>query len=147
MLLSRSIQWKGERYAMANVFPVDVETSSAPQGHGYVEMVVDKINPYYMIGTVLRGHEFHYSRIAMQTELPDSACLIRRGTGAYGRRDGLITKKVWASYTHVHAAATPEWADGIINLARQHRACLPLGKDAKCYPRTARGCALLRGGL
>lgn len=144
MLLSRSIRWDGKRYAMANVLPFDVETSSAPQGHGYVEIVVDTVNLYYPVGTVLRGHEFHYSRIALQPELPNSACLVRRGTGAYGRRDGLITKKVWASYTHVHAAATPEWANGIINLARQHRARIPLGKAAGCYPQTAPACTLQR---
>jgi cobyrinic acid a,c-diamide synthase len=101
--------------------PFDIETSSKPQGHGYVEMLVDTINPYYPVGTALRGHEFHYSRIAPQTELPNSACLVRRGVGVYGGRDGLITKNIWASYMHVHAAATPEWAKGIINLARQHR--------------------------
>jgi cobyrinic acid a,c-diamide synthase len=122
MLLSRSIHWNGTRYRMANVLPIDIETGSAPQGHGYVEMIVDTVNPYYQVGSVLRGHEFHYSRIALQTEPPNSACLVRRGTGAYGRRDGLITKKIWASYTHVHASATPEWADGIINLARQYHA-------------------------
>jgi cobyrinic acid a,c-diamide synthase len=122
MLLSRSIQWKGRHYSMSNVFPFDIETSSAPQGHGYVEMVVDTLNPYYPVGTVLRGHEFHYSRIAPQSEMPNGACALRRGVGVYGGRDGLMKMNVWASYTHVHATATPEWARGIINLARRHRA-------------------------
>jgi len=121
MLLSRSIQWHGKRHAMAGVLSFDIETDSTPQGHGYVEMVVDTVNPYYVVGTTLRGHEFHYSRIAPQSELPNSACQIRRGTGADARRDGMITKNVWASYTHLHALATPEWATGIINLAREHR--------------------------
>jgi cobyrinic acid a,c-diamide synthase len=123
MLLSRSIHWNGRRYAMANVLPIDIETSSAPEGHGYVEMIVDTANPYYPVGTVLLGHEFHYSRIAPQNKPPITACLLRRGTGACGGRDGLITNNVWASYTHVHASATPEWADGLIKLARRHRAC------------------------
>ena len=80
MLLSRSIRWNGNRHVMADVLPFEIETSSAPQGHGYVELLVDTVNPYYPVGTVLRGHEFHYSRIALQTELPNSACLVRRGT-------------------------------------------------------------------
>jgi cobyrinic acid a,c-diamide synthase len=122
MLLSRSIHWNGRRYAMANVLPLDIETSGAPQGHGYVEMIVDAANPYYPVGTVLLGHEFHYSRVAPQDKPPLTACQLRRGTGACGGRDGLIANKVWASYTHVHAAATPEWAHGVINLARHHRA-------------------------
>jgi cobyrinic acid a,c-diamide synthase len=92
-------------------------------------------NPFYAPGTVLRGHEFHYSRIALasaasasaealDSKPPATACSVRRGTGAIGKRDGLIVNNVWASYTHLHASATPEWAEGIIKLARWHRASL-----------------------
>jgi cobyrinic acid a,c-diamide synthase len=34
-------------------------------------------------------------------------------------RDGLVTQNVFAAYTHLHAAATPQWAAGILNAARQ----------------------------
>jgi cobyrinic acid a,c-diamide synthase len=127
MLLSRSIQWQGRRFRMAGVLPIDIEVGSAPQGHGYVEAAVDTPNPFYAVGTVLRGHEFHYSRIAvaseaLKSEPPATACSVRRGTGAIGKRDGLIVNNVWASYTHLHASATPEWAEGVIKLARRHRA-------------------------
>ena len=133
MLLSRSIQWQGRRFAMAGVLPIDIEVGSAPQGHGYVEVAVDAPNPFYAVGTVLRGHEFHYSRIAVaaaasgtaeaqEPERPATACSVRRGTGAIAKRDGLIVGNVWASYTHLHAGATPEWAEGVIRLARLHRA-------------------------
>jgi hypothetical protein len=27
---------------------------------------------------------------------------------------------VWASYTHVHAQATPEWAEGLLGAARAY---------------------------
>jgi cobyrinic acid a,c-diamide synthase len=47
---------------------------------------------------------------------------VHRGTGAIQKRDGLIVNHVWASYTHLHAGATPEWAEGVIELARRHRA-------------------------
>jgi cobyrinic acid a,c-diamide synthase len=133
MLLSRSIQWQGRRFGMAGVLPIDIEVGSAPQGHGYVEVAVDAPNPFYAVGTVLRGHEFHYSRIAvapaasgiaeaLESERPATACSVRRGTGAMAKRDGLIVGNVWASYTHLHASATPEWAQGVIKLARLHRA-------------------------
>ncbi len=127
MLLSRSIQWQGRRFRMAGVLPIDIDVGSAPQGHGYVEAAVDTPNPFYAVGTLLRGHEFHYSRIAVASEVlkpepPATACSVRRGTGAIGKRDGLIVNNVWASYTHLHASATPEWAEGVVKLARRHRA-------------------------
>jgi len=63
MLLARSIAWRGESHAMAGVLPFDVEVLDRPQGHGYVELLVDRPNPFFAVGAKLRGHEFHYSRI------------------------------------------------------------------------------------
>ena len=64
MLLARSLTWRGVRYPMANVFPIDVEAFAAPQGHGYSEFASRCTqNPFFPQGAVLRGHEFHYSRI------------------------------------------------------------------------------------
>ncbi len=122
MLLAQSIRWRGVRYPMAAVLPVDVEVSVTPQGHGYVEMEVTEANPFYPCGTVLRGHEFHYSSIAPLGPMPRTACAVWRGTGACGKRDGLMQNQVWASYTHLHATASPEWAEGLVRAAREHRA-------------------------
>ncbi len=130
MLLSRAIRWDGKCYAMAGVLPFEVEVGSAPQGHGYVELTVDAANPFYPVGTVLRGHEFHYSRVSVpadtvlagEAEALKTACQVRRGTGALGKRDGVIVKNVWASYTHLHARATPEWAAAVVGLGRRCRA-------------------------
>ncbi len=116
MLLSRAIRWDGKRHAMAGVLPFEVEVGSAPQGHGYVEMTVDRENPFYPLGTVLRGHEFHYSRVALASDAPQTACAVQRGTGVRDKRDGVIANNVWASYTHVHARATPEWAAAVLAL-------------------------------
>jgi cobyrinic acid a,c-diamide synthase len=120
MLLSRAIRYKGRRFAMAGVLPFDVEVCAAPQGHGYIELTVDHPNPYYPVGTAIRGHEFHYSRIIPAGHLPPTACAVQRGTGSFEGREALLVEGVWASYTHVHALATPEWALGLMQAARQH---------------------------
>lgn len=118
MLLSQAIHWKGGVFVMAGVLPFDVEVCAKPQGHGYVELLVDSPNPFYPLRTKIRGHEFHYSRIIpAQTSLP-TACSVRRGTGSFKGRDGVLVENVWASYTHVHAEATPEWAWGLLAQAR-----------------------------
>ena len=119
MLLSRALLWKGKRYPMASVFPFDVEVLSSPQGHGYVDLFVDTPNPFFDCGTRIRGHEFHYSHIIGDCGLPPTACAVLRGTGSYEKRDGVITGNVWASYTHIHALGTPEWARGFLELARR----------------------------
>jgi cobyrinic acid a,c-diamide synthase len=114
MLLSRALRWKDKRFSMAGVLPFEVEVDAAPQGHGYVEMTVDASNPFYPVGTVLRGHEFHYSRAALASEPARTACQMRRGTGLWTKRDAAVVHNVWASYTHLHARGTPEWAPAVI---------------------------------
>jgi cobyrinic acid a,c-diamide synthase len=122
MLLARSIQWNCKRYTMSGALPIDVDVDSAPQGHGYVEMTVTEPNPFFHEGAVLHGHEFHYSRIVRQPDMPIAACKVSRGTGCYDKRDGLLLNNIWAGYTHLHAAASPEWATGILSAARKHKA-------------------------
>jgi cobyrinic acid a,c-diamide synthase len=119
MLLSRAFHWKDRCYEMANVFPFDVSVSDTAQGHGYSELRVDAQNAFFPIGTTLRGHEFHYSRIVAQSQSAATACAVLRGTGCFAGRDAVVIKNVWASYTHLHALATPEWAKGVMRAAEE----------------------------
>jgi cobyrinic acid a,c-diamide synthase len=119
MLLARRLAWKGQAYSMANVFPFDVEVCDTPQGHGYSELQVDTSNPFFPVGTVLRGHEFHYSRITGGGPSCPTACSVMRGTGCFPGRDCVFTRNVLASYTHLHALGTPEWARGVLQAAHE----------------------------
>lgn len=120
MLLSRAILWRGRSFPMAGVLPFVVEMCQRPQGHGYAVLSVDTPNPFFPVGTSLRGHEFHYSRLVLENAPVATACAVVRGRGCYARRDGILLENVWASYTHLHAQATPEWAKGIVRAARNY---------------------------
>lgn len=119
MLLARSLVWKGKRYGMAHVFPFDVELCAKPQGHGYSELRVQAPNPFFAAGTILRGHEFHYSRLAGADSAP-AACAVLRGVGCGSDRDFLVSRNTMAGYTHLHALATPEWARGVVAAAGKY---------------------------
>ncbi len=121
MLLSRAIRWGDAEYPMAGVLPFAVEMCTSPQGHGYSVLRVDRENPYFAPGTSLRGHEFHYSRIVPEGAPVRTACAVERGSGSCNRRGAIIERNIWASYTHLHALATPEWAAGLVNAARRFR--------------------------
>lgn len=122
MYLCRSLTFQGERFEMAGVFPVDLAVEARPQGHGYVEVVVDRENPVFPVGTRLRGHEFHYSRIREGGAPVATAYAVGRGVGTGEGRDGLQRFETLASYLHLHALGTPEWAPGLVAAARRHRA-------------------------
>ena len=121
MYLAKEIIWKERKYSLSGVLPLTINMCSKPQGHGYCEMIVDNENPFYEVGTLIRGHEFHYSKICEYDPAIKSCLTISRGQGCFHERDGLTYKNVFASYLHVHALATPEWADGMIKCARNYQ--------------------------
>lgn len=119
MYLGRSLKMGEKTYPMSEVLPLEFELHKRPRGHGYTNIVVDIENPFFPIGTRLKGHEFHYS--AVKTEGSDSihtAFKLERGTGILNGRDGVIYKNVIATYTHLHALGSPEWVDAVINRGR-----------------------------
>jgi cobyrinic acid a,c-diamide synthase len=138
MLLAQALHWKGTKFPMAGVLPFEVEVCAKPQGHGYEILTVDSPNPYYPIGTRIHAHEFHYSRIMPSGVHPPTACAVQRGTGCFQCRDGIVVKNVWASYAHVHATATAEWAQGLLARARNHQGQKTTPTGLECPEYTAR---------
>ncbi len=120
LYLSRSITYGERSGQMVGALPCEVTLTERPQGHGYVEAKVVVANPFFPVGTVLRGHEFHNSAITGTNNLL-AAYQVTRGHGLDGRRDALLYRNVLAAYTHLHALATPEWAPGLVAAARRHR--------------------------
>lgn len=119
MLLCEAVVWRGNSYPMAGWLPFPVHMCETPQGHGYAELLVDRPNPFYPPGLSLRGHEFHYSTIVLPPEEPETACTVRRGTGCFRGRDGIVQANTWAGYIHIHASGTPEWAPALVQCARR----------------------------
>lgn len=117
MYLAESLAVKSSVHPMVGALPVTVEQRSRPQGHGYVQAVVDAANPFLEPGAQLRGHEFHYSRIRDQGRQLSTVLSLERGTGVGGKRDGVVAGNVLATYTHVHALGLPCWAPAIVRAA------------------------------
>jgi len=113
MYLGRGITWGDKSGQMVGVLPIVVHMTGRPQGHGYVELTVEGNNPFFAPGLSLRGHEFHHSRVEALGPL-SCAYRLSRGQGIGGQRDGLVYKNVLASYAHLHALGTPEWAPALV---------------------------------
>ena len=117
--LGESIEFDGEVYPLAGVFPIRFGMSPKPQAHGYSVFVAEGDNPFYAQGQEVKGHEFRYSTILdWRGQTADLALKMTRGTGFSEGRDGLTTKNVLALYTHVHTLGTPAWAQGFMKRCR-----------------------------
>jgi len=126
MYLSQRIVWGEKSAEMVGVLPCEIEMTAKPQGHGYVIAQVENENPFFATGTVLRGHEFHNSRLITISINGSSNSLatayrLSRGNGLGDGRDGIIHRNVLASYTHLHSGGAPDWATGLVRKAQLYR--------------------------
>jgi len=123
MYLGKALLLENKTYPMSGIFPLTFCLEKKPQAHGYTVLEITEKNPFYTKGTVLKGHEFHYSRV-IDREMKDEthfSFLMKRGQGIIDKMDGLCYKNVLATYTHLHALGSPEWADGLVKKASSYK--------------------------
>ncbi|MFH1438663.1 MAG: cobyrinate a,c-diamide synthase [Pseudomonadota bacterium] len=119
--LCASLAWKHDTYPMAGVFPMELAMHEKPVGHGYTQVRVDRPNPFFEVGTVIKGHEFHYSG-PVENAAEDAGCMtVETGVGLGRKRDGLLYKAVLSCYTHIHSDGVKTWASSMVSRAAQYK--------------------------
>jgi cobyrinic acid a,c-diamide synthase len=123
MYLGEKLAMDTRSYPLVGVLPVTFSMEKRPQGHGYTLLEVEKENPFYAVGRILKGHEFHYSRVlSLEEGRVRFAFRVKRGTGIKEKQDGLCWKNVLATYSHIHALGCEEWTVGLMRKAAENRA-------------------------
>ena len=122
MYLGEKLVLEGKAYPMVGLLPVVFGFSRRPQGHGYTICEVEGKNPYFPAGSRVRGHEFHYSKVLSWKGKPqDLAFRMIRGQGIDQFRDGICYRNTLATYTHIHALGTPDWAEALVRVCSTWR--------------------------
>jgi cobyrinic acid a,c-diamide synthase len=122
MYLGEHLVLEGQSHPMVGILPVTFDFYKRPQGHGYTVVDVVGENPFYEVGSEIRGHEFHYSRVSkLEGESVDLVFRMQRGEGIEQGRDGIVYKNVLATYTHIHSLGTPQWARALLRNAIHFR--------------------------
>ena len=122
MYLGEELVLEKKSYPMAGVLPVTFDFYARPQGHGYTVVTVVNENPFYEVGSEIRGHEFHYSRVLKWSGAEkDLVFRMQRGVGITRDKDGICYKNVLATYTHIHALGTAQWAPALVRNALAYR--------------------------
>jgi len=121
MYLGERLVLKDGSFEMAGVLPAVFGFSRRPQGHGYTIVRVARENPYYERGATLLGHEFHYSSVKEWRGAPENLTFsMERGSGFIDGQDGVCVNNVLATYTHIHALGTPQWARALVDQAHAY---------------------------
>ena len=88
---------------------------------GYAEVEVTRPTPLGPPGTVVRGHEFHASRI---DEVPDRvrrAYAVRMSRAGPPRAEGYMIGETLMSYVHLHFGSNPAVAEHLVRHAGARR--------------------------
>lgn len=122
MYLSQSLtDLAGKEHQMCGIFETHVEMTSRLQALGYVQVENQMETPLGPAGVVMRGHEFHYSRVSRMGE----ASLVygmQSGKGIADGRDGMLTRNTLASYTHLHFGNCPQAARNLVEYCYKNQA-------------------------
>ncbi|MCX7823364.1 MAG: cobyrinate a,c-diamide synthase [Syntrophobacterales bacterium] len=128
MTLSRFIEdWEGKRWPMAGILPFGTRMLKRRKALGYVEVELLKECMLGPTGTVVKGHEFHYSEICNIENNPNMLLvykLSRRKSEDYRNEGYLMGGSLLASYVHQHWGSNPEVPRYFIDFLSRRKLCL-----------------------
>ena len=97
-------------HKMVGAFPVKARMQKTRASLGYREVTTQSACCFGPAGTILRGHEFHYSSIDKMPDHIDRVYAVNNGTS-----EGYTFKKALGGYMHLHFGFNPQVADEFIN--------------------------------
>jgi cobyrinic acid a,c-diamide synthase len=116
MYLTSSIVYNNEEYEMVGAIDAVTIMHKKPVWYGYATAKIIRNTPIGDSGTILKGHEFHYSSIILRGRY-EMAIRYERGAGINGL-DGILVNNAYAHYLHIH----PETYDVLSHiLSYMHR--------------------------
>ena len=110
------VDHENKRHAMCSIFPVQARMQSRRASLGYREITLKEDGLLGVAGSVMRGHEFHYSSI---DEMKNSIKKIYAVNN--GSEEGYCYKNVLGGYMHLHFGFNPGIADTLIQQMKTKR--------------------------
>lgn len=104
----------GDFHSMVSAFPVKARMQSKRASLGYREVTTQSTSIFGPAGTVLRGHEFHYSTI---DEMASGITRVYQVNN--GSTEGYQYKNVLGGYMHLHFGYNPDAVREFINFCRE----------------------------
>ncbi len=93
---------------MVNAIPYRSEMTPKVQGLNYVVARSNQDNLISDEGDVFRAHEFHYTKLNIDTT-KDLVFDVLRGRGVLNNMDGVSVRNTLANYIHIHACSHPNF--------------------------------------
>ena len=109
---------EGESYPMVGHFPLGARMEPRLHTLGYREVTARKRTPLGLPGTVIRGHEFHYSRIEKEKGDCERVYSMQDRKEGVVREEGYLRLNTLGSYVHLHWGSNPKVASYFVDCCR-----------------------------
>ncbi len=113
------VDQQGAYHPMVGAFPVKARMQEKRASLGYREVRMNGRSCFGPAGTILRGHEFHYSHIDTMPDYVTRTYEVNNGT-----REGYTHRKVLGGYMHLHFGFAPQVVEEFINFCREGKTTL-----------------------
>ncbi len=124
MYLGEKIETADGAYELCAVAPLSTQMLEKRKMLGYTEVTLNTDSHFGSKGTVIRGHEFHYSEITSDSleengwkEIYDTT----RRRGTISSTEGYFKENILVSYVHLHWASKSDLARSFINFCMKNR--------------------------
>ncbi len=120
MYLGRQLtDLEGRAWPMCGLLPIETRMLGGLRSLGYRQVRFSADTILGPVGSLVRGHEFHYSEM---TRPPGGGVYEIAGGAAAGQAQGIWQDNTLASYVHLHFGSNPQSAPSFVNACRQWRA-------------------------
>jgi cobyrinic acid a,c-diamide synthase len=110
---------QGNTHPMLGLFPFQARMDNRLRALGYREVRLLRDTLLGPAGTVIRGHEFHYSSIVERPADVPMVYSIQGRKGGDATMEGYAMNNVLASYVHLHFASCPRAAENLVISCRR----------------------------
>ncbi len=121
MYLTKSIKFNNETTKMVGAINGKVILHSKPIGRGYVELAENSRHPWPISNETIRAHEFHYSKISLNSKFNSFAYKVKRGYGINGKYDGVLYKNLLATYSHLRDTNQSMWIKSYLQFIKSNK--------------------------
>ena len=118
MYLTNNIEHLGRSFPMVGVINANTVMTQRPVGRGYVEIEPTDNHPWEGVSKKISAHEFHYSRLENISTEYEYAYNVLRGVGISNKKDGIITKNLLATYSHLRSVGGNLWVQQFIEFIK-----------------------------
>ena len=108
----------GTTHQMAGLIPIDITLEAGTLHTGYRDLSIATASMLGPVGTRLRGHEFHFSRVLSGADCLDAAYTMHDCDGEPLGCEGWTDPLMLASFIHLHFGQEQELAGRLVAAAR-----------------------------